>query len=937
MLKKRISILAASLLLVSSFFVLTSTAADKTRNGQTKGSMNEKVLPKKGLNTWVPSGDFATSSLIKVPRYPDEILGNVDDRNIKLTTVRNEQASAQIAVASTEQIDSLQANVSDLENKNGNKISSENVQIRYVGYVPVEKSINGSSIEDVAGRAISGDKNLGVVADTLLEKSKVDVPDHSVQPIWFTFHIPKSANPGEYSGEITIETGDDKKITYNLQVTINDVAIPDPQDYEFNLDVWMNPNAIAAAYDVEPWKSEEHWDLIKKYFKDLASSGQDTITTTIIQNPWLVGWNDWKPQTATGYDTMVKWRYDGENWEFDYSIFDRYVQTGLEAGVGPHITAYSLLTFRGKQRITYLDERTGEVVTKRMEAGDPFWREAWTAFLNDFSDHLKRKGWLNQTYLAFDERPPEITSKAIDLLKDAAPEFLDQTQMAGTEKVGKYAQNLSLAIDSLGKVTDEWIKQRREAGKTTTYYVWAGDHHPNTLSFSPAVESRMMAWISADKKLDGFLRWAYNSWPKNVYDNPVYAFTQGDEYFVYPGKKGPMSSIRWELLKEGIEDYELVQMAREKNPDSEAIKKALELASRQWDGRKKDVHDIVRARKMIVENSVSMKAKGSFTAGAPTVVKTIFQNGFIETKNIELKLNVPEGWRVEPISQNTFEKLDSFEKATVSWRVTPSDGATGSSSLTVSAFADSKQVASFNQRVIVGGTYLSDLDWGKADNAWGPVEKDMSNGEKGANDGSALTINGQTFDKGLGVHAPSEIVYQLDGKYSQFTSYVGVDDEVAGGASIVFQVWGDGEKLYDSGLMTDSDDAKKVDISVDGIKELKLVVTDGGNGNGQDHGDWGNALLFTSGDTETSAADMKEIVEQYEEAGAFASDGAARTLKIHLTAVDHYAEDDAGEKVIKHMKGFKKLLNYQKEHEFIAADAYQTLKEDAGELIEKWQ
>src|SRR5699024_5130934 len=204
----------------------------------------------------------------------------------------------------------------------GETISSEEMQVRYVGYVPVQKSNHGSSIEPVAGRAISGDHNLGVVADPLLapSTSTIDVPARQVQPVWFTFHVPKDATPGIYHGEIAVQSKNHSTITYNIQIEVKDVVIPDPEDYQFHLDIWMNPNAIAAANDIEPW-SEAHWKLLKAYFNDLASMGQSTVTTTIIQNPWLVEWNDWEPQTAIGYDTMVKWKYDGEDWTFDYSIF----------------------------------------------------------------------------------------------------------------------------------------------------------------------------------------------------------------------------------------------------------------------------------------------------------------------------------------------------------------------------------------------------------------------------------------------------------------------------------------------------------------------------------------------------------------------------------------------------------------------------------------
>ncbi|TCP29618.1 uncharacterized protein DUF4091 [Scopulibacillus darangshiensis] len=561
----------------------------------------ERALPKKGLNTWIPSGNFEGSSLIKVPRFPSDISGDIKDRDLKLSTVRNEQVSAQLAVASTKGIIDLRTSVCDLKSENGDKISSKNVHVRYVGYVPVAESINGAPIHSVAGSGVSGDRHPDVVADPLINAAKIDVADHRAQPIWFTFNIPKSAKPGVYHGEVLLASGNDETITYNLTVDVKNAIMPDSKDYKFHLDVWMNPNAIATAYHVKPWQSEKFWHLIEVYFKDLASSGQKTITTPIIQNPWLVGWNNWQPQTATGYDSMVKWKHDGENWDFDYSIFDRYVKTGLKAGVGPYITAYSLLVFRGPQRITYLDERTGKMIEKRTEVGSQFWTEAWTAFLQDFSAHLKKKGWLDKTYLAFDERPADIVSQVIDLIKNAAPEFLDQTQMAGTQDVGLYAQNLSLGISDLTQVSGEWIDERHQKGKETTFYMWAGDTHPNTLTFSPSVESRMIGWIAAKWHLDGFLHWAYNDWTNDVFKEPVYAFTQGDEYFIYPDKNGPMSSIRWELLKEGIEDYELLQMVKEKDPNSENLKEALGLATRQWDGRKKDVNDLVQARHLIME------------------------------------------------------------------------------------------------------------------------------------------------------------------------------------------------------------------------------------------------------------------------------------------------------------------------------------------------
>lgn len=140
--------------------------------------------------------------------------------------------------------------------------------------------------------------------------------------------------------------------------------------------------------------------------------------------------------------------------------------------------------------------------------------------------------------------------------------------------------------------------------------------------------------------------------------------------------------------------------------------------------------------------------------------------------------------------------------------------------------------------------YLSDLNWLSATNGWGPVERDKSNGEQVSGDGKTITLNGITYSKGLGVHANSEVTYVLNGQYSTFLSDIGVDDEVGSNGSVAFQVWGDGIKLYDSGVMTGSSSTKLVNIDISGVNVLKLVVTNGGDNINYDHADWANARLI---------------------------------------------------------------------------------------------
>lgn len=170
---------------------------------------------------------------------------------------------------------------------------------------------------------------------------------------------------------------------------------------------------------------------------------------------------------------------------------------------------------------------------------------------------------------------------------------------------------------------------------------------------------------------------------------------------------------------------------------------------------------------------------------------------------------------------------------TVKVRVTSADGST-EKIYTVTVHAS-------------GETWLSDLDWESqtSGDSGNPTRKDKSCGNNTLTlwDGSAE----ETFEKGIGSHADSTIIYDLTGKgYTSFSSYYGVDRETKvnpSQASITFKVYVDGNLKSTSAEMgTNTAKGFTGDIDITGATELKLVMEKGTN-NWSDHGDWANAKL----------------------------------------------------------------------------------------------
>ena len=145
-----------------------------------------------------------------------------------------------------------------------------------------------------------------------------------------------------------------------------------------------------------------------------------------------------------------------------------------------------------------------------------------------------------------------------------------------------------------------------------------------------------------------------------------------------------------------------------------------------------------------------------------------------------------------------------------------------------------------------GISYLSDMNWLSASNDFGPVKLDRSNGGPNPGDGHTLTLNGVPYIKGLGVHANSDVVYDLGGAYSRFLADVGVDDEESIHGEADCQVLADGRLIFDSGVLSFDSATVKVSLDVSGVQRLSLVVRPGAGTIDYDHADWAGARVATA-------------------------------------------------------------------------------------------
>jgi alpha-galactosidase len=137
---------------------------------------------------------------------------------------------------------------------------------------------------------------------------------------------------------------------------------------------------------------------------------------------------------------------------------------------------------------------------------------------------------------------------------------------------------------------------------------------------------------------------------------------------------------------------------------------------------------------------------------------------------------------------------------------------------------------------------LDELDLTTMTAGWGQPQKNQSVSQ------TPLALSGEKFDHGVGTHAESKVIFQLDGKAQSFTAKVGVDDDAGDAAAAVeFVILGDGRELWSSGVCKLGDKPRDCSVDLDGIKILDLIVAPSGDDINYDHADWADATFEFDG------------------------------------------------------------------------------------------
>lgn len=430
----------------------------------------------------------------------------------------------------------------------GARLPAGSVSVRFVRHV--------FASQQARNRQVALPERL--VGDCLDDIESLNLPTNGYRAVWLTVDVPMSAVPGAYRGALRLKT-DVGSLAFGLSLKVLHRTLPPLEKRTFFLDLWQHPWAVARYHGVRPF-SDEHLALMKPLLKMLAEAGQRTITVTLTDLPW-------SHNNYDAYHAMIRHVRNADgSWTRDYSLFDKYVRFAKACGIGPQIHCYSIAPWG--HRVYYEDGVTGNRVCETLKAGEGGYERFWGPLLAELEKHVRENGWLGETYVAADETEPEELRAMLACVCRHAPGL--KIAMAGN---GLSEAVADLGLDAYSQALERAPLRRPNVAHDVTFYPCNFPTRPNTFTTSPLVESHWMGLYAAAKGYDGMLRWAGFNWPRDpLFDSAFGGLPAGDTFLIYPGAR---ASTRWELLRDGIEDFEKISVLRRGGEMTQKLEAAL--------------------------------------------------------------------------------------------------------------------------------------------------------------------------------------------------------------------------------------------------------------------------------------------------------------------------------------------------------------------------
>jgi hypothetical protein len=456
---------------------------------------------------------------------------------LRMFGIRSEVLSGQCFIQAKKALSGVTVHPGSLKNAaTGEVLPSGALEWNFVGTIPLTEDTPNQPVKALERKAP------GNFPDYLMTEREISIGEKKFQGLWITIKIPSNTIAGTFKGDLVVHSSQgEAKIPVAL--TVYPLELP----FKRNLKVteWYNTSDFERFHGIKEEYSSEWFAMLRKYASNMAEHRQNVFEVPIDA-------------------IMIRKETDG-SLSFDYTRFDQiaeifwatkgmdFLETGEIARFGNN--AWYSTDIR-LQDFHVTDLATGKSVTM---AGT----EVAPALLQAVESHLRAKGWLDKSYFHVKDEPSMHNSLSWNEMAQYIHKYAPDLKRMDAIENTNVLNDIEVAVpklDAFGTWYDEYAAAQKRGVEIWFYTVgiYQGSLFPNKTIDMPLIDSRLMHWLNYRFDATGYLHWGWNQWTEEPYK--AVGMHIGDGWHVYPVKDGVLNSLRWEEMRNGIQDYECFMM-----------------------------------------------------------------------------------------------------------------------------------------------------------------------------------------------------------------------------------------------------------------------------------------------------------------------------------------------------------------------------------------
>ena len=451
---------------------------------------------------------------------------------VHVALARNEYEPVQIVLRPRTDLNRLEATLDPVCGKNGAILPAESVSINAEGYVEVK------TISDYFGSVAPWPDPLPPLAKSF------DAKGGENTPLWITVFAPKNQPAGIYRTALRVRQDGKDLARIPIEITVFDVTLPDETH-------------MRTAYGVTP-------DM--KAYGSLSPAQQRALFDRYMQFCAAHRISPYTPQMYADFN--IKFEGNPAHAVVDFAAFDEAMTRYLDTF---HFNSFNMGGLPGK--------------LNDAPQYSPEYNRLFADAYGKIQEHLRAKGWLDKAYWYWVDEPPKKeysnVKRGMELLKASCPDIRRLLTCNQEDAPVPYFHNsVNLWVPIMDKYDTGRAHARQALGEEVWWYVCTGPKapYPNDFIDHPSINHRIRFWMMDDLGLDGDLYWSVTYWEQNPWDQAMSVSPEnspwgnGDGRLLYPPRTaspadpaelGPVTSIRFENLRDGLEDSEYLIMLRE--------------------------------------------------------------------------------------------------------------------------------------------------------------------------------------------------------------------------------------------------------------------------------------------------------------------------------------------------------------------------------------